>query len=1295
MSIDAKSAPIGGLDLNAGGQESINVPNDVDPSHAAEAGSSGLENELWEELILVPSISTVKALQIAAQDNIPQLIIDSNNASAVLPTVTGPKAFLKTLAQYVADGATITISQQPITYGDWTGFGYILDAPSSFGYFISQTNTSLNGGSSAFVPGPLSGPPGSTGNANNTGGTLCGDPVNVTNGNLYQNQVDLNISSRGPSILFSRTYNSLSAASGGPLGFGWTHNYAMSIKNVQTSAIFTDQSGGVYMFPINDGEFASPPGLDLSLTQTAQGYTLRSKHGTQWKFNTNGVLESITDRNQNTVTLGYTNGNLTTITDALNRVVTLSYDGQNRITEIQDFAARKLTYAYDSSGNLASFTDPANNRTAYAYYTNNVFPHLLQTVTKPAGNSTSFEYYANKEMARVSDSAGRNMRFFYLPMHNETMFIDPRGFTGSYYYNAAGNVTRAIKADGTYQQYTFSEDLKMTSYTDEDGNSTAYTYDSLGNATSVTDQLGNTTKLTYEPNFNHVASITNPGGAVTTFEYDAHGNLAETSRPLGVQTHFTYDTYGQLLTATDGDGNTTSVTRDASGNPVKFTDALGNVTEAQFDSLRRLIAIVDALGGTARRQLDAVNRVTSATNQLAATISLAYDGNSNFTQATGPNGRKVSYTYDALDNLTQVTDALGKTSMFSYATPDCGCSSNSDLISYRDAAGQTLTYAYDFNERTTQVVDAAGNASSFGYSARGDLLTKTDANGNAIQYQYDAAGHLLRKTFPDGTDVQFAYDANGNLMSAANANTTLTLKYDQLNRVASITDSRFGQTIQYAYDHNGKRTTMTDSTGGATSYTYDANGNLTSLTTPSRATVHFAYDALNRRKTLQYSNGVTTSYEFDKASQLVELATSGGGPRITYTYDSNGNPTAISDALGSNSFAFDELNRVTGVTHAKAASENYSYDGAGNRLSSASGKYAYDTAGRLLSAAGVTYAYDNNGNLIKRTESNGSTSFSYDFENRLTGITFPDGSKAAYAYDALGRRIRKTVKAVVTNYLYDGVHILLETDHTGALLARYTQGPGVDRTLIMERDGKNYFYQTDRMGSVIELTDSSGKLVCSYSYDSFGNTQPCAALTNPFAYAGREYDSESGLYYMRARYYDSATGRFITSDPLDLTGRLLAGQDQRARITMLPIASSALAPQAGPAGRYSPQQLNRYSYAANNPAVFRDPSGLGCSNGLNGLLTAGIGPILWFKRFVDTYGNGTPEPGELPESVGQIGEDATQVNEINAVDAGNLSQDALELSAGDLEVTGTIVITDAEGLTLTQLVILAGLPVGL
>ncbi|MBM3747158.1 MAG: RHS repeat-associated core domain-containing protein, partial [Acidobacteria bacterium] len=222
-----------------------------------------------------------------------------------------------------------------------------------------------------------------------------------------------------------------------------------------------------------------------------------------------------------------------------------------------------------------------------------------------------------------------------------------------------------------------------------------------------------------------------------------------------------------------------------------------------------------------------------------------------------------------------------------------------------------------------------------------------------------------------------------------------------------------------------------------------------------------------------------------------------------------------------------------------------------------------------------------------------------------------------------GRRIEKNVNGAVTAYLYDLSSILLELDASGTMQARYTHGPGVDEPLMMERGGQAYFYHQDGAWNVVQLTDGSGNAVCSYSFGSFGRTQPCQSVMNPYGFAGREYDAESSLYYMRARYYDPVVGRFISPDPLDLASVLLGEQDQRAALALLPAASAALAGPAGLGSLRGPQQLNPYSYALNNPAALRDPSGLKCEIHF----TIGMEPVeTGASALRDDYFGGTMTP---------------------------------------------------------------------
>ncbi len=188
------------------------------------------------------------------------------------------------------------------------------------------------------------------------------------------------------------------------------------------------------------------------------------------------------------------------------------------------------------------------------------------------------------------------------------------------------------------------------------------------------------------------------------------------------------------------------------------------------------------------------------------------------------------------------------------------------------------------------------------------------------------------------------------------------------------------------------------------------------------------------------------------------------------------------------------------------------------------------------------------------------STYSYnDGLNRLTSVTIPNGGVISFTYDPFGRRIRKVSAAgAATIYVYDGNNIEEELNADGTLGERYTYGPGVDEPLVGQRQPKIFFYEADGLGSVTSLTDPTGAITATYTYDSFGFlTNSTGSATNWFRYTARQFDSDTALYYYRARYYDPTIGRFISEDPI----RFKSG-------------------------------VNFYRYASGNPVEVSDPSGL-------------------------------------------------------------------------------------------------------
>ncbi len=247
------------------------------------------------------------------------------------------------------------------------------------------------------------------------------------------------------------------------------------------------------------------------------------------------------------------------------------------------------------------------------------------------------------------------------------------------------------------------------------------------------------------------------------------------------------------------------------------------------------------------------------------------------------------------------------------------------------------------------------------------------------------------------------------------------------------------------------------------------------------------------------------------------------------------------------------------LTQVSDPTESYTFDPVGNRLSSLGvSPYNNNASNQLTSTPSTTYTYDNNGNTATKVDSTGTAQYFWDFENRLTSVTLPgSGGTVTFKYDPFGRRIYKSSSSGTSIYAYDGDNLIEETNSSGGAVARYAQTENVDEPLAMLRSSTTSYYHADGLGSVTSLSNGAGALAQTYGYDSFGKqTSSSGSLTNPFRYTARESDTETGLYYYRARYYDQNAGRFLSEDPLGFD----AGS-------------------------------NFYDYAANEPTMYDDPLG--------------------------------------------------------------------------------------------------------
>lgn len=1034
-----------------------------------------------------------------------------------------------------------------------------------------------------------------------------GEPVVCATGDFYETATDLAVPGRGMALDLSRTYNALDAATAtGPdaLGWGWTDSYAMSLTtNAATGAVTVHQGDGATVtFTLSGSAYTAPGWVTATLVKNPDGtfnYTLPDQQA--YKFSATGQLTSETGRNGYVTSLAYNgSGQLTAVTDPAGRSLDFAYNGSGQLTSVTDPAARQVSYAYDANGNLATVTDPAGAVTTYGYDSS----HRLTTLTDPRGGRTTNVYDTSSRVTSQTDPMGRVTSFAYSSGTNttSTTITDPASNATAETYNQYLQLISLIHGQGSPQAATWNYTYdaytgEQTSVTDPAGHTTYATWDAQGNLTSLNDPLNRYSSATYDA-YNDLTSSTDPAGVTTTYTYDAHLNLASVSTPLTGGSQVATTTYGydpshpgDVTSVTDPDGNTTHLAFDTNGDLSSVTDPDSNTTTAAYNGIGWRTSSVSPRGNavganpsayTTSFGYDQDGRPTTVSDPLGHITTTAYDPDGNKTSFTDPDGHKTTYTYDADNEATLVTNPDGTTQGTSFDR-------DGNVTGQIDGNGHTTAYTYDALNRPTIVTDPLGRATSYTYDPAGLAASLKDANGNTTTYTYDAADELTNISYSDGVTpaVSYSYDADGRRTQMTDGTGTTAYTYDSLGRLTGQTDGA-GNHVGYGYDLAGRQTTLTYPTGQAVTRSYDPANHLTAVTDWAGNKTAFSYDPDGNLTGQQRPNSTAAILAYDNADELTQITDTGPAGTILnlpYTYDPAGlvastNATGGAQAVNQ-TFAYDNQNRLTAATVPAGTTgvtpDAYSYDAANNLTQITAGSLTttltHDNADQLLTTTNpvgiTTYSHDNNGNRTGMVDATGNhTSYNYDQANRLTSSSGPPLSaadttgavseSATYTYNGDGLRVGKkaTLNGVGLNFSFtwdisESVPAVL-SDGTNS----YIYGPGGTPIEQISISGTVTYLHTDRLGSVRALTNTTGIVTGTTNYTPYGQTINPTGATSPLGFNGQYTDPETGLIYLRARYYDPQNGQFLTVDPaVSITGQ-------------------------------------PYAYAGNNPVTNMDPLGL-------------------------------------------------------------------------------------------------------
>lgn len=866
------------------------------------------------------------------------------------------------------------------------------------------------------------------------------------------------------------------------------------------------------------------------------------------------------------------------------------YDERGNLVKIVDGEGNVTAYEYDGLGRVLKVTNPDNTKQIYSY---NYVKNRIYT-TDEKGKRGMIAY----------DSLGRELALYYL---NE----DATAWAITYYksYDSYGN----MMGYSPYRDGTADCTTKYTYYSDNSVKTerlrnrlsgdilreNVYTYtipeDNLQAVTvEKTKTNGETVTITnYTDPYGFKAKDTISNGVEeSTQEYTVYkdGSIKYVYDLRGNRAHYyTYNYRGRVLKDTRPIGYEENIYDGAFLYQVR--DGLGKIVKTyEYNSIGMLI-----------------REITPIDDEQDNVTEYYYDRNGNKTRTvtstgTGTTTKTILTTYDNMNRPIAVGDGSGYYTRYEYddlgnvtrmATGVSGINEaiNRDIHSVTD-------YEYNYRDFLVEVTDPMGYAETYTYNSRGTMTSSSDKNGAVTSYTYDGAPQLLAKTVTkdgESKSINYKYDLLGNVVSMVDDVGEICYTYDMLGNV--LTETRNGEVKEFTYDENGNRTGMEIDAGEvkrSIAYTYDNNNRLTKVTdengyrsykynnnnqvltetivkngsNPAKGYIVYTYydgGLLKTKKNYNYSGALSSyilddyalsyyadgniasvndggklkEYTYDNAGRLTKEVI--GGEATTYTYDARGNRVGSVGSTGTTTYYYDKNNRLTeesAITNGKELSVEYAYDNNGNLLRK-----------RKYAAEGISFG-DVEYEGVALNSGENTEEFEFDLWGRMITADV-NNAHICYEYDGNGIRLSKSIDGVTTSFVNDGGLVVGEV--TGDSVVKYTYGINL---ASIDNNGVVGYYFTDWHGSVSKITDINQSVVANYDYDAFGNvTSDTASYYNPMKYCSEYYDAETGLIYLRARYYDPSIGRFITVDPVK-------------------------------------DGLNWYVYCWNNPIAFVDPSGL-------------------------------------------------------------------------------------------------------
>lgn len=925
--------------------------------------------------------------------------------------------------------------------------------------------------------------------------------VNPAGGNMLLSSRDLEIRGTGMDLSLERAFNSTDDWTGA-LGFGNRLSVGTDVALLECdsteSMCFYGPSGTHMRFKkLVNGSFEAPPAANAGLVRNRDGSYTMT-------FLRSGIVYRFF-ASQNTF--------VTDIVDPNGNTLHFDYSS-SRLSQIVDTQGRRIAITRNGSGDVTQIEDPSGRQWRYGY----TGARKLTSVTDPAGNVTQYQFNRSDNIDLITDGRGNEIHIAYDGSDRVTSVT--RRVDGS-----SNDVVTSFAYSSASSPCGARGDVGKTVVTNPRSRTTTYCWNALGQVTSTLDALNRKTTQTFTSNRDQdqVVDFVGTGNSATTdFDYNANGDLTRTVAPLGAQQTLAYWSAASNASDPLREHRVQSSTDGQGADQYFDYDNAGNVTSVKDDA-------------------------TTPRNQM----TLAYNANGTLASSTDGESHRTTFSYDASGNLREIVPpsvsvpgTLGTT----HYTYDA----LSRIATVSDGRGETLTYTYDGLDRTTRVAAEDGSWISFSYDANGNLLTREDSGGATTRYTYDKLNRQTEEDLPGAAYNQYGYDKDGNVTNVVDQSGAVSYGYDDIDRVTSITSPKPGggtDTVTYAFADPDARSAFTARTatlpGSATHRVQrDLSGKVTDILLRDRAS------ATLQQRSYSYLNGTTQT-------ELVQSVVDEAGNRTTYTYADR------TEDVGRLLKA-----RTVDRSNNLVVEYRFGYDKAGNRTTrevetsrgTTTTTYAYNAANQLCwryagsstngcatpPSGAMSFTYDTAGNQLV-----GENTLTWDPYGRLASVDRTSLGFLSYANDAVSAFGSTALQSTTLGF---------SRSDDGTTVTSIVRDPS--GTAVSQSDGSaKRWYLGDNIGSTIALTDDTGVVTRTYSYDPDGAaTTSGSGPAAQVGFAGGQSLGSSGLYHFGARFYDPRIGRWTSQDPLGQYADLL--------------------------------QANRYSYASGNPVNFVDLSGL-------------------------------------------------------------------------------------------------------